>query len=117
MQILTGTVVSNKMEKTLVVEIESLQPHPKYRKMIKKTSNIKVHNDGPKVSEGSLVQIQNCRPISKGKQFKLVKVLSGKEEAEVKVEKPVVKIEKETVGKKVKADKKPVVVKKTKVKK
>ena len=63
-QILKGIIVSNKMKKTVVVSVESQRQHPKYGKMMKKTTNIKVHTD-KEYKEGEIVSIIPCRPISK----------------------------------------------------
>ena len=69
-----GTVVSNKMNKTIVVEVVSQPLHPLYKKRIKKTTRYKVHdNFGAKV--GSIVKIVETRPISKDVNFKVLEVL------------------------------------------
>lgn len=75
MQTLEGKVVGNKNAKTIMVAVESVSAHPKYGKLIKKTTKLQVHNDGEAVSVGSVVRIVSCKPMSKTKSFKLDKVL------------------------------------------
>lgn len=70
-QTLTGTIVSNKMTKTVVVAYESRRPHPKYGKMMKKTTKIKAHTE-EKHEMGEIVTIVPCRPMSKDKSWKIV---------------------------------------------
>lgn len=72
---LTGIVVSDKMEKTVVVMIERRLQHPVYKKMIKKTSKIKADTNGMNVVAGQEVVIESTRPISRDKNFKVIKVL------------------------------------------
>ena len=73
MKILTGKVVSIKMQKTIVVEIENAKRHPLYHKIIRKRKKIKVHNESFKLKVGDKVEIVSTRPISKEKHFKVVK--------------------------------------------
>ncbi|OGK28671.1 30S ribosomal protein S17 [Candidatus Roizmanbacteria bacterium RIFCSPHIGHO2_02_FULL_40_9] len=73
-RILNGTVVSTKMEKTAVVEVERAYRHRLYHKTIKRHKKYKAHLDGTVlVAEGDVVDIQECLPISKDKKFKVVK--------------------------------------------
>lgn len=74
-KIITGLVVSNKMEKTIVVKVERQQKHPVVKKVIKRSK--KFHADDPKneCSEGDKVQIIETRPLSKKKRYKLFKVV------------------------------------------
>lgn len=71
-----GKVVSNKMVKTVVVEIERRFPHPKYKKVISKHKKIKAHNEGLELKIGDKVLIEETRPISKEKHFQVVKKVS-----------------------------------------
>lgn len=71
---LFGTVVSNKMEKTCVVAVENRNPHPKYEKQIVKTKRIKAHDPQNECQIGDSVVIQECRPLSKDKMFKVLEV-------------------------------------------
>ena len=73
----SGKVVSDKMTKTVVVEIERLVRHPIYKKTLKRTGRIKADtgNLAPKV--GQIVKIEQSKPISRGKHFKVVKIMKG----------------------------------------
>ena len=74
---IVGKVVSNKMDKTVVVAIESRRPHPKYEKPIVKTTKFKAHDSENKCQIGDIVVIRECRPISKEKTW-LVVDITGK---------------------------------------
>lgn len=67
-----GIVVSDKMAKTVVVAVESLKTHPKYRKKYKFTKKYKAHDEEGKYKVGDVVEIVPCRPISKDKCYKVV---------------------------------------------
>lgn len=69
---LSGTVVSAKMQKTVVVAVSRFEKHPKYGKYMKITKKYKAHDEEGKFKEGDKVLIQECRPISKDKTFKVV---------------------------------------------
>ncbi len=72
---LTGTVVSDKMEKTVVVEIETKRRHPVYHKVVKKRKKFKVHDErGAKI--GDTVVVEETRPLSKSKYWRVMEVLS-----------------------------------------
>lgn len=72
---LTGTVVSNKMEKTVVVEVETKKRHPVYHKVVKKRKRFNVHDElGAKV--GDVVIIEETRPLSKTKRWRVIEVLN-----------------------------------------
>ena len=75
---LTGTVVSDKMNKTAVVLFERKVKHPKYGKYIKKSTKFKIHDEENKCKIGDVVTITEVRPISKDKSWKLVDVLGNK---------------------------------------
>jgi small subunit ribosomal protein S17 len=70
-----GTVVSNKMDKTVTVLIERKVKHPVYGKFLKKSTKLHVHDENNECNEGDTVQIKECRPISKSKSWTLVKVV------------------------------------------
>ncbi len=74
---LTGTVVSTKMTKTVVVAIERKVAHKKYGKLIKVTKRLKADTNGMEIKENDIVVIEQTRPMSKDKNFKVVR----KEEA------------------------------------
>ena len=67
-----GTVVSDKMLKTIVVAVSTLKTHPKYRKKFKSTKRYKVHDEENRYKMGDVVEIVPCRPISKDKNYKVV---------------------------------------------
>ena len=73
-QVKIGTVVSNKMPKTVVVEIETHVKHRLYKKMITKTKNFKAHND-LELKVGDKVKIAETRPIAKDVHFKTLEVI------------------------------------------
>lgn len=70
-----GTVVSNKMAKTAVVETITRVPHPKFRKIVKQSKRFYVHDEGNSVQVGDLVRIMETRPLSRLKRWRLVEVL------------------------------------------
>jgi small subunit ribosomal protein S17 len=71
-----GTVVSNKMEKTVVVAVENRSPHPKYRKVIVKTRKFKAHDPENRCQEGDRVRIRETRPLSKTKRWEVSEILT-----------------------------------------
>ncbi len=78
-KILTGKVVSTKMAQTVVVEVERAYSHPLYKKTIQRHKKYKAHiEEGTAVRDGNMVDIQECRPVSKDKTFKVVKVYAQK---------------------------------------
>ncbi len=72
---LVGTVVSNKMEKTIVIRIERRKLHPLYKKYITRTKKIKAHDEGNLCRIGDLVKVIESRPLSKDKHWSLLEVL------------------------------------------
>lgn len=72
---LTGTVISDKMTKTVVVRLTHMKKHPKYSKVVKVTKKYKVHDEKGVSKAGDLVRIIECRPISKDKHFRLKSIL------------------------------------------
>ena len=73
-----GVVVSNKMDKTVVVAIENRSPHPKYGKIVVKTQKYKVHDEENQCQEGDRVRIQETRPLSRTKRWLVAEILSSK---------------------------------------
>ncbi len=71
-----GVVVSNKMTKTIVVEVERRVPHPKFKKIIRRTSKFYAHDEESKAKVGDKVLIEETRPLSKLKRWNLLEVLS-----------------------------------------
>lgn len=72
---LTGRVVSNKMQKTIAVEIERLVRHPTYGKYIRRTTKLLAHDESGASQEGDLVTITPCRPVSRHKSWRLLAVV------------------------------------------
>lgn len=70
-----GTVISDKMDKTIVVRVEEYKLHPKIKKYVKKTRKFKVHDEKNEVKVGDVVQFISCRPLSSSKNFRLLKVV------------------------------------------
>lgn len=73
-----GLVVSDKMQKTVVVAIENRAPHPKYGKIVVKTQRYKVHDEDNQCKIGDRVRIEETRPLSKTKRWTLKEILSSK---------------------------------------
>jgi small subunit ribosomal protein S17 len=71
-----GVVVSDKMDKTVVVAIESRTAHPKYGKIIVRTKRYKAHDEENKCKTGDQVRIQETRPLSKTKRWAVVDILT-----------------------------------------
>jgi small subunit ribosomal protein S17 len=69
---LRGTVVSDKMDKTVVVSVERFVKHPKYKKFQKISKRYKAHDEQNSAKVGDAVTIRECRPMSKDKTFELV---------------------------------------------
>jgi small subunit ribosomal protein S17 len=72
---LTGRVVSNKMQKTIAVEIERLVRHPAYGKFIRRTTKLLAHDENGSSKEGDLVVITPCRPMSRHKSWRLLEIV------------------------------------------
>ncbi len=72
---LIGKVVSNKMNKTIVVEIENLVMHPLYKKSVRRTKRVKGHDEVNQCSIGDTVKIEETRPLSKDKRYRLVEII------------------------------------------
>lgn len=74
-RMLTGTVVSDKMDKSIVVMIERRERHPLYGKYVKRSSKLHAHDETNQAKAGDKVSIQECRPLSKKKSWTLVDVV------------------------------------------
>lgn len=70
-----GVVMSNKMNKSITVLIERQVKHPLYKKIIKRSTKLKAHDEQNECNEGDTVVIEECRPISKTKSWRLVEVV------------------------------------------
>ncbi len=71
----TGKVVSDKMDKTIVVSIEENVKHPLYQKIIKRTVRLKAHDENNECKIGDRVKVMETRPLSKDKRWRLVEIL------------------------------------------
>ena len=71
-RIMQGVVVSDKMEKTLVVNVERKFPHPLYKKFIKRSKRYHVHDQDNHYKIGDIVNIRECRPLSKTKRWEVI---------------------------------------------
>jgi small subunit ribosomal protein S17 len=72
---LFGRVVGNKMDKTIIVEIENLVMHSLYKKSVRRTKRIKGHDEKNECSVGDLVKVEETRPLSKEKRYRLVEIV------------------------------------------
>lgn len=70
-----GRVASNKMQKTVVVEVEVLKRHPIYRRIIRRTSRLKAHDETNACQVGDVVRIELTRPLSKEKRWRVAEIL------------------------------------------
>ena len=71
----TGKVVSDKMDKTVVVAIEDSVQHPLYKKVIKRTYKLKAHDENNECRTGDKVKVMETRPLSKDKRWRLVEII------------------------------------------
>ena len=71
----TGKVVSNKMQKTVVVAVEDHVKHPLYGKIVKRTYKLKAHDENNECRIGDRVRVMETRPLSKGKRWRLVEIV------------------------------------------
>ncbi len=71
-----GLVVSDKMDKTVVVAVESRSAHPKYGKIVAKTKRYKVHDEDNKCKIGDRVRIQETRPLSRTKRWQVIDIVT-----------------------------------------
>ncbi len=72
-KLLQGIVVSDKMQKTVVVEVERIKEHPKYKRRFKVHKKYKAHDENGEFHVGDKVMIEECTPMSKDKNFKVIK--------------------------------------------
>ena len=79
-RVVTGTVVSDKMDKTITVRQDRLVKHPLYGKYIRRATTYKAHDENNQAKVGDRVEITFCRPISKTKTWRLVNVVKTGEE-------------------------------------
>ena len=70
-----GTVVSDKMDKTIVVAVETSVAHPIYNKTVKRTYKLKAHDENNECKVGDKVEVMETRPLSKDKRYRLVRIV------------------------------------------
>jgi small subunit ribosomal protein S17 len=88
-KILTGYVVSDKMDKTAVVVVESRRQHPLYKKVVRHKTRFKAHDENNLCRVGDVVRIMQTRPLSKEKRWRVVEIISRREVVEVQPSKVV----------------------------
>ena len=71
----TGKVVSDKMDKTIVVAVRNNERHPLYNKIVKKTYKLKAHDEANDAKIGDTVRVMETRPLSKDKRWRLVEIM------------------------------------------
>ena len=71
----TGKVVSDKMDKTIVVAVEDHVKHPLYKKIVKRTYKLKAHDENSECNVGDTVKVMETRPLSKDKRWRLVEIM------------------------------------------
>ena len=71
----TGKVVSDKMDKTIVVAVEDKVKHPLYKKIVKRTYKLKAHDENNECKIGDTVKVMETRPLSKDKRWRLVEIM------------------------------------------
>ena len=74
-----GQVVSDKMDKTVVVAIADRVAHPLYKKIVKRTYKLKAHDENNECGVGDTVKVMECRPLSKDKRWRLVEIIKKAE--------------------------------------
>lgn len=94
-RVIQGTVVSDKMQKTIVVSVERKKKHRLYHKVVTVTERYKAHDDDDSCKLGDLVRIQECRPMSKDKRWRVVEILTHGDVAEIAPE---------TIGREIEAE-------------
>ena len=80
---MVGRVVSNKMDKTVVVTVETLRHHPLYKKTIKRVVKYKVHDEKNECKQGDTVRIMETRPLSREKRWRVTEIITKTEVIEV----------------------------------
>ncbi len=76
-QLFEGKVVSDKMDKTIVVEVAQTYIHPKFRKILRKTKSYKVHDEENQAKIGDIVRFYQCRPLAKTKHMYLAEIVTN----------------------------------------
>ncbi len=93
-KVFIGRVVSDKMDKTVVVQVERLRQHPRYKKYIRYRKKFKAHDENNACRVGDVVRIMETRPLSKEKRWRVVEIIGRAIAAELPEEIEVEKLEK-----------------------
>jgi len=88
-KVYTGTVVSSKMQKTVIVKIMRLGKHPKYSRVMKKFIKFKAHDENGIAKLGDTVRIEETRPISKDKRFRVIGVVKKAQAAHIEIKEEI----------------------------
>lgn len=96
----TGKVVSNKMDKTITVQIERLEKHPRYKKYVRRYTKLFAHDEKGEGKPGDVVEIMSTRPLSKLKRWRLVRIVTKAKQHDSERFAPEKVIESLTGGKK-----------------
>jgi small subunit ribosomal protein S17 len=83
-KIRTGRVISDKMDKTVIVQVETRRRHPRYKRVVTYRAKFKAHDDANTSSIGDLVRIVETRPVSKDKRWRVTDILAKAEVIEIK---------------------------------
>ena len=70
-----GRVISDKMDKTVVVRVDILKPHPKYKKMMRRSIRLHAHDEGGSAKAGDIVRLVETRPLSKTKRWRVAEIV------------------------------------------
>lgn len=79
-----GRVLSNRMDKTVVVQVETRRPHPHYKRIVTYRTKLKAHDDGNNCAIGDIVRIAEVRPLSRDKRWRVTEIVAKAEVVEVK---------------------------------
>jgi len=88
-KVFTGTVISDKMDKTRVVRIVRISKHPKYNRILKGFTKFKAHDDKNSAKIGDTVRIEETRPLSKDKHFRIVEIVKKAMEPSVQLKEEI----------------------------
>lgn len=73
--VLQGVVTSDKMEKTIVVEVMMRKLHPLYKKYVTRSKKVKAHDEANSAHKGDVVRVEECRPLSRDKRWRLIEIV------------------------------------------
>ena len=85
----TGIVISDKMQKTVIVRTSRLSKHPKYGKIVKRYNKFKAHDENNLAKAGDTVLIEETRPLPKDKRFRVLKIIKKAESAHIQIKEEI----------------------------